>query len=112
MEKVKKSFLEGAEKQGFITKEVAEEIFGWIEKSNRYAFNKSHAVSYAINAYWSAYCKHYKPTDFYVSYLNHSDRKPDSQKELKELIVDAKSLDLETYPPRLNHLHTDFTDVG
>jgi DNA polymerase-3 subunit alpha len=112
MEKVKKSFLEGAEKQGFITKEVAEEIFGWIEKSNRYAFNKSHAVSYAINAYWSAYCKHYKPTDFYVSYLNHSDRKPDSQKELKELIVDAKSLDLETYPPRLQHLHTDFTDVG
>ena len=50
--------------------------------------------------------------DFYVSYLNHSDRKPDSQKELKELIVDAKSLDLETYPPRLQHLHTDFTDVG
>ena len=30
MEKVKKSFLEGAEKQGFITKEVAEEIFGCI----------------------------------------------------------------------------------
>ena len=109
MEKVKKSFLEGAEEQGFITKEVAEEIFGWIEKSNRYAFNKSHAVSYAINAYWSAYCKHYKPIEFYVSYLNHSDRKPDSQKELKELIVDAKSLDLETYPPRLQHLHTDFT---
>ena len=112
MEKVKTSFLEGAEEQGFITKEVAEEIFGWIEKSNRYAFNKSHAVSYAINAYWSAYCKHYKPTDFYVSYLNHSDRKPDSQKELKELIVDAKSLDLETYPPRLQHLHTDFIDIG
>ena len=109
MEKVKKSFLEGAEKQGFITKEVAEEIFGWIEKSNRYAFNKSHAVSYAINAYWSAYCKHYKPIEFYVSYLNHSDRKPDSQKELKELIVDAKSLDLETYPPRLQQLYTDFT---
>ena len=109
MEKVKKSFLEGAEEHGFITKEVREEIFGWIEKSNRYAFNKSHAVSYAINAYWSAYCKHYKPIEFYVSYLNHSDRKPDSQKELKELIVDAKSLDLETYPPRLQHLHTDFT---
>jgi DNA polymerase-3 subunit alpha len=109
MEKVKKSFLEGTEKQGFITKEIAEEIFGWIEKSNRYAFNKSHAVSYAINAYWSAYCKHYKPIEFYVSYLNHSDRKPDSQKELKELIVDAKSIDMETYPPRLQHLHTNFT---
>jgi len=40
MEKVKKSFLEGAVSQEIVTKEVAEEIFGWIEKSNRYAFNK------------------------------------------------------------------------
>ena len=43
-----------------------------------------------------------------MSYLNHSDRKPDSQKELKELIVDAKFSDIEVYPPRLGHLHTDF----
>lgn len=108
MEKVKTAFLKGAEEQGIVTKEVAEEIFSWIEKSNRYAFNKSHAVSYAINAYWSAYCKRYKAVKFYVSYLNHSDRKPDSQKELKELIVDAKLSDIEVYPPRLQHLNTDF----
>ena len=108
MERVKEAFLKGAEKEGVVTKEVAEEIFSWIEKSNRYAFNKSHAVSYAINAYWSAYCKRYKPVRFYVSYLNHSDRKPDSQKELKELIVDAKLSDIEVYPPRLQHLYTDF----
>jgi DNA polymerase-3 subunit alpha len=109
MEEVKKNFLEGSSSKGIITKEVAEEIFSWIEKSNRYAFNKSHAVSYAINAYWSAYCKHYKTIPFYVSYLNHSDRKPDSQKEMKELIVDAKFSDIEVYPPRLGHLYTSFT---
>jgi hypothetical protein len=40
MEKVKKAFLEGAASQGIITKEIAEELFSWIEKSNRYAFNK------------------------------------------------------------------------
>lgn len=40
MEEVKKSFLEGAQGKGIITKEIAEEIFSWIEKSNRYAFNK------------------------------------------------------------------------
>ena len=108
MEKVKKNFLQGSQEQGIVTTEVAEEIFSWIEKSNRYAFNKSHAVSYAINAYWSAYCKLYRPVSFYVSYLNHSDRKPDSQKELKELIVDAKFSDIEVYPPRLGNLHTNF----
>ena len=112
MEKVKKSFLEGAESQGIVTKEVAEEIFSWIEKSNRYAFNKSHAVSYAINAYWSAYCKFYRKMPFYVSYLNHSDRKPDSQKEMKELIVDAKFSDIEVYPPRLGSLYTEFYSEG
>jgi DNA polymerase-3 subunit alpha len=112
MEEIKGSFLAGVASQGLITKEVAEEIFSWIEKSNRYAFNKSHAVSYAINAYWSAYCKFYKTIPFYVSYLNHSDRKPDSQKELKELIVDAKFSDIEVYPPRLQHLHTNFCAEG
>ena len=112
MEEIKGSFLTGVAGRGLITKEVAEEIFSWIEKSNRYAFNKSHAVSYAINAYWSAYCKFHKTIPFYVSYLNHSDRKPDSQKELKELIVDAKFSDIEVYPPRLQHLHTNFLAKG
>jgi DNA polymerase-3 subunit alpha len=110
MEKVKGQFLEGAEKLGIVSKEIAQEIFGWIEKSNRYAFNKSHAVSYAINAYWSAYCKLYRPSKFYVTYLNHAYRKPDSQREMKELIVDAKGNDIEVYPPRLNYLYKDFTD--
>ena len=112
MEKVKKSFLKGAEVQGIVTKEVAEEIFSWIEKSNRYAFNKSHAVSYAINAYWSAYCKFYRKMPFYVTYLNHSDRKPESQQEVKELIIDAKLSDIEVYPPRLQKLSTRFFFEG
>ena len=110
MEKVKGQFLEGAEKLGIVSKDIAQEIFGWIEKSNRYAFNKSHAVSYAINAYWSAYCKYYKPEQFYTVYLNHAYRKPDSQREMKELIVDAKGNDIEVYPPRLNYLFKDFTN--
>ena len=109
MAEVKKSFIEGAKKLNIVTPEIANEIFSWIEKSNRYAFNKSHAVSYAINAYWSAYCKNYKMIEFYTSYLNHSERKPDSQREIKELVVDAKSNDIEVYPPRLGHIYTDFT---
>lgn len=109
MEEIKQMFIDGAEKKGIVKKEIAAEIFSWIEKSNRYAFNKSHAVSYAINAYWSAYCKKYKPISFYVTYLNRSSSKPDSQRELKELIMDARQDNIEVYPPRLNHLYSDFT---
>ena len=112
MEEVKKNFLEGAKERAIVSTEVAEEIFSWIEKSNRYAFNKSHAVSYAINAYWSAYCKYHRPIPFYVAYLNHSDRKPDSKQEIKELVMDARLSNLEVYPPRLSHLNTKFTSKG
>jgi DNA polymerase-3 subunit alpha len=40
MAKVKKKFLEGSEKLDIVNKAEAEEIFGWIEKAQRYSFNK------------------------------------------------------------------------
>jgi DNA polymerase-3 subunit alpha len=109
MEKVKKTFLKGTKKKGIVTDEVAEELFSWIEKSNRYAFNKSHAISYAINAYWSAYCKTYRTKKFYEKYLGRADKKPKPDIEKKQLIVDAKRFDIDVIPPRLQHLHTEFT---
>jgi len=72
------------------------------------ATSNSHAVSYAIDAYWSAYCKRHRIQKFYISYMNRSDRKPKPEIELKQLIMDAKMVNLETYPPRLNHMYTDF----
>ena len=57
MAKVKKKFIAGAKKVKIVDKQTAEEIFSWIEKSARYAFNKSHSISYAVCSYWSAYQK-------------------------------------------------------
>ena len=94
MNKIKKRFIKGAKKQGIVSKEVAEEIFSWIEKSSRYAFNKSHSVSYAICAYWSAYCKAHHPVEFYCKYIQFSGGKPDPQQEVRELVTDAKSNDI------------------
>ena len=39
MAQMKTEFLEGSKKQNVVNKEEAEEIFGWIEKSQRYSFN-------------------------------------------------------------------------
>ena len=107
MAKVKKSFLEGASAKGIVTKETAEEIFSWIEKSSRYAFNKSHAVSYAICGYWSAYAKAHFPLQFYCNYLKYSSGKQDPQREVKELVTDAKSNDIFIHPPSLNKLNEE-----
>lgn len=41
MAKVKSKFLDGSNKLGIVSNSEAEEIFGWIEKSQRYSFNKS-----------------------------------------------------------------------
>ena len=110
MAKVKQDFLKGSSEKGIITTEEAEEIFSWIEKSSRYAFNKSHAVSYAICAYWSAYAKFHFPLEFYCNYLIHSSGKPDPQREVKELVNDAKNLDIHISPPSIKSLNTK-TDI-
>ncbi len=109
MEEVKKKFVIGAEKTGIVTKEIAEEIFSWIEKSSRYAFNKSHAISYAFDAYWTAYCKANSPQKFYEVCLNRAERKPFPDEERKEVIMDARRFGWEVVPPRLNFMHTNFT---
>ena len=102
---IKKRFIKGAKKQGIVSKAVAEEIFGWIEKSSRYAFNKSHSISYAICAYWSAYCKAHHPVEFYCKYIQFSGGKPDPQQEVRELVTDAKSNDIYINPPSLKKLN-------
>ena len=48
---------------------------------------------------------------FYTSYLNRSDRKPKPQIEIKQLAMDAKLEGVEVYPPRLQYMYTNFTDI-
>jgi DNA polymerase-3 subunit alpha len=40
MAKIKTKFISGCVNTGIVKKKIAEDIFGWIEKSSRYAFNK------------------------------------------------------------------------
>lgn len=109
MSQVKKSFIEGASSEGIVTDEVAEEIFGWIEKSNRYAFNKSHAVSYAMCGYWSAYAKAHFTTNFFCSYFYYSSGKQDPQREVRELFSDCKLEDIPVKHPSLSRINSHFT---
>ena len=79
MASLKKGFVEGCLKTGKVTKEEdALGIFDVIQKSNRYSFNKSHAVAYAFMGYWSAYAKTHKNRNFFCSWLKHGKDKLDS----------------------------------
>ena len=59
----REKFVEGAMKKDF-SKEDAEAVFDWLESSGSYAFNKSHAVAYAMLAYRMAYLKTHYPHEF------------------------------------------------
>ena len=108
MAKVKKKFIDGSAKLGIVNTEEAEEIFGWIEKSQRYSFNKSHAISYAINAYLSAYAKAHFPRVFFASYLRFAKDKIDPQQEIKELARNALEMDIDISIPDIRNLNEFF----
>lgn len=112
MAKVKKKFIAGAKKIKIVTKEEAEEIFGWIQASARYAFNKSHSISYAVCSYWSAYEKAHNPKEFFLSYLYYSNEKQDPHQEVYELVSDAKLFDIEARTPSIANFQQKFNVKG
>jgi DNA polymerase-3 subunit alpha len=108
MAKIKTKFLEGANKTKIVTEKEAEEIFGWIEKSQRYSFNKSHSVSYAINAYLSAYTKAHFSKMFFASYLRFAKDKIKPQEEIKALVQNANEMDIVIRIPDIRLLNQHF----
>ncbi len=108
MAKLKKTFLEGCEKESIINTQQAEEIFNWIEKSQRYSFNKSHAISYAMNCYLSAFAKAHFPKIFFASYLRFAKDKIDPQSEIKELVQNAIEMDITVCNPSIKMMNEYF----
>lgn len=108
MAKVKVKFKEGAKKLNIVNDSESEEIFGWIEKSQRYSFNSSHSVSYAMNAYSSAYAKAHFSRPFFASYLKFAKDKMDPQKETKELVRNATEMNITVCVPDLRKLNKHF----
>lgn len=107
MKQVKEKFIIGCRKNS-VPEEKIEEVFGIIEKSNRYSFNKSHAVGYAIMSYASAYRKCNRPIVFYKHCLRNAKHKikPDAYK--KQLVLSAKSDDIKVFGPSLKYPHETF----
>lgn len=108
MAAMKSRFLEGCKKQNIVNEQDAEQIFSWIEKGQRYSFNLSHGVSYAMNAYLSAYAKAHFPRIFFASYLKFAKDKMDSQREIKELVRNAGEMDILVKTPDFRNLNRFF----
>ena len=111
MQSFKQRFLDGCVKK-YKNGPLADELWGWIEKGAEYGFNKSHALTYAMMAYTTAYAKHHHPQKFYCSLLQLSENEQKPQEEISEIFYDAKLKKISIKPPSLIHSEDDFTIAG
>lgn len=111
MAKVKAKFVKGAQGYGNIARGIAEEIFGWIEKCQRYSFNKSHAISYGMIAYQTAWLKCHFPHEFFTSYLTYSQYKGDPKEEIYKLVQDARLFGVDIIPPDIRRGNIHFNMI-
>ena len=104
MVKEKANFIGGAKKNGY-TAEIAEEVYALIEPFAGYAFNKAHAVNYALIAYQTAYLKaHYS-----IEYLTALLIAADGQAEKISVAVDeCRRMGIQVLQPDINHSEVDF----
>lgn len=68
LERLRPKFINSVVEKGLSTKE-AEGIYDYLEQVGRYAFNKSHSVTYALLAYRMAYLKTHYPHEFMAAMM-------------------------------------------
>lgn len=74
--------------------------------------SNSHGVSYALLGYQTAYVKANFPLQFYCSWLTYAKEKIDPQKEVKELVSDAKNNGIAICVPNFKYYaNKDFTII-
>ena len=103
MGKQKNKFIEGSVKNG-MDKDKAEDLFRLIEPFSGYGFNKAHAASYGMVAYWTAYLKANFPVEFMAALL--SAESGDSEK-ISAAVAECKRVGISILPPDINQ-----SDIG
>jgi DNA polymerase III alpha subunit len=81
----KDKFITGALANGY-SPEECQILWQDISSSGSWSFNKSHAVSYGLISYWTAWCKANHPMEFAVSSLNNAASTDNAIKLLRDLI--------------------------
>ena len=94
-EAMKPDFIKGCENNGYTDKE-AEEVWKIVERASGYLYNRSHAVSYSVITYQTAYLKSHYPLEFFLACMNIN--KPDDVK-IKSLMHEASGMDIEILGP-------------
>jgi DNA polymerase-3 subunit alpha len=108
MQEERTRFLRGAAKQK-ISDRRAGEIFDQMETFAAYGFNRSHAASYALISYQTAYLKAHYPQEFMAALM--SLEMGDTNKTYKN-IAECRLQGISVLPPDVNESDEGFTVSG
>ena len=92
-----------------ISESTAQAIYDEILDFASYAFNKAHAVAYAIVAYRTAYMKRHHPREYMAALLTSV---LDSSSKVAEYIAECREMRISLLPPDVNESDAYFTVVG
>ncbi len=89
-----------------IPEDAAKAIYEEIDAFAEYAFNKAHAVCYAVVAYQTAWFKYHHPKEYMAALLTSV---LDSSEKVAEYIAECRECGIELLPPDVNESQADFT---
>ena len=116
IQKERKAFVHGDPERNIagcvangVPEGVANEIYDEILDFASYAFNKAHAVSYAIVTYRTAYMKCHYPQQYMAALLTSV---LDNTTKVAEYIGECRDMGIRLLPPDVNKSDADFTVEG
>ena len=92
-----------------VPESVAQSIYDEIVDFANYAFNKAHAVCYAVVSYQTAYLKCHYPRQYMAALMTSV---LDSATKISGYIAECKELGILVLPPDINHSDDPFTVEG
>ena len=116
IEEERKVFVYGDPTQGIpgavakgVSEAAAQSIYDEIVDFANYAFNKAHAVCYAVVSYQTAYLKCHYPHQYMAALMTSV---LDSATKISGYIAECKDMSIPVLPPDINHSEDKFTVEG
>ena len=116
IEAERKVFVYGDPDQGItgcighgVPEAVAQSIYDEIVDFANYAFNKAHAVCYAVVSYQTAYLKCHYPRQYMAALMTSV---LDSATKISTYIAECKDMQIPVLPPDINHSEDHFCVEG
>ena len=100
--------IDGAVKRG-VPEAVAASLFDEIMDFANYAFNKAHAVCYAVVSFRTAYLKCHYPREYLAALLTSV---LDVSDKISEYIQAARDMGIAVLPPDVNESYDEFSVAG